>query len=119
MKIHSIKCEEKIRKSLGYISHDYLRSEEMKIIVDEVYNIHLIVQKFLSKLSEKEKNYINIVEQTYQDAYNDYKKIRYNSYLNNNHYYYNSIKVYNMANQNYINKYNSQPPIINFKILYE
>jgi hypothetical protein len=56
--------------------------------------MYLIVQNFLDNLSseEKKKNYINIVENVYLEEIEDMKKnIRY-----------------------YMNKYNNNPPTINF-----
>lgn len=105
MKIHARLTE----KYPGYTFHS-LSPDEMEIIVGEVYQMYLIVQNFFDNLSKEEKNYINIVENVYLEASED---------MNKNNRYFLSRVIYNKSNHYYIDKYNNQPPIINFDRLYK
>ncbi len=105
MKIHRRLTD----KYPGYTFHS-LSPEEMKIIVGEVYLMYLIVQNFISNLSEEEKNYVNIFENIYHDTIDNMKK---------NNRYFLSRCIYEKSNQHHINKYNTYPPKINFDILYK
>ena len=106
----SMKIHKRLRKeNPGYTFHS-LSVEEMEKIVGEAYKMCMIVKNFLNNLSEEEKNYINIVENEYMNAINELEKKGKN---------FVSIIIYKNSNEYYVNKYNIEPPKINFDSLYQ